>query len=176
MKEKGILKYGLFELKDGSMSDFFITTGKFDDGEGNSLMSDYYSDKIINDIGVGTFDFIYGPAYKGIPIAASIAQKMYDKYRINKRYGYDKKEEKKYGPKNESTFIGDLRENDRVLIVDDVITSGKTKIEQMNKLENLVKEVKVVSVLVLVDRCKDKRILEKYGIKLYSVLDYKELF
>ena len=175
IRKKGILQFGEFILKDGSKSTFFITTGKFDDGEVLSLLSNAYTEKIIKDIGTDTFDHIYGPSYKGISIAATICQKLYEKYDINKRWGYDRKKEKYHGLDKEKFLIGDLRSGDRVLIIDDVLTTGKTKIEQKEKLEKLVKNLIFVGVLVLIDRSKGKNILNESGLKLYSVLTLKDL-
>jgi len=175
IKEKEILKYGKFELKDGSISNFFVSTGKIDDGEGKSLLSNAYAEKIINEIGIDNFDFIYGPTYKGIPICSVLSQKLYEKYGVNKRDGYMRKEQKNHGLNEESILVGDLRNGDRVLVVDDVITSGKTKTEEKKKLESLVKEISFAGVLVLVDRCEDKKLLYESGLKIYSIFDIKEL-
>ncbi|MBI5148644.1 orotate phosphoribosyltransferase [Candidatus Pacearchaeota archaeon] len=175
LKEKGVLQFGEFILKDKSKLNFFISTGKFDDGKSLSILSDFYAAIIHSDIGLNNFDHIHGPAYKGIPIAATICQKLYERYGSNKRWSYDRKEEKDYGLEKEKFLIGDLRSGDRVLIVDDVLTTGKTKIEQKEKLEKLVENLIFVGVLILIDRSKDENILNESGLKLYSVLTLKDL-
>jgi orotate phosphoribosyltransferase len=175
MKKKGILKYERTRLKDETISDYFITTGGFDDGEGKSLLTDVFAEEIFNNMGFGAFDFIYGPTYKGIPISSTLSQKIFEKYGVNKRDGYMRKNEKDYGLKEERIFVGDLRRGDRVLIVDDVVTLGKTKIEEKEKLENMVKELTFTGILVLVDRCENKKLLYDAGLKIYSIFDINEL-
>ena len=115
---KGNLRFGEFTLKSGRISPYFFNAGGFDDGESLGTLADCYAGAII-DSGV-EFDMLFGPAYKGIPLAAATAVALAGNGR-NVAYAYDRKEAKDHG---EGGIIVGAPLAGRVLIIDDVISAG----------------------------------------------------
>ena len=116
---KGNLRFGRFTLKSGRVSPYFFNAGGFDDGASLAALADCYTDAIIAS-GVG-FDMLFGPAYKGIPLAATIAVSFSKRHGRNVPFAYNRKEAKQHG--EGGNLVGaPLR--GRVLIADDVISAG----------------------------------------------------
>ena len=127
---KGILRFGEFTLKSGRISPYFFNAGGFDDGHSLELLSTCYAQAIL-DAGV-TFDMLFGPAYKGIPLAAGITIMFNNKHGRNIPYAYNRKEAKDHGEGGE--LVGaPLKGN--VLIVDDVISAGTSVRESINWIQ-----------------------------------------
>lgn len=165
----GAIRFGEFQLKHGSLSPYFINIASaINSGRNATETSKAYVELIIK---IGTdFDFIYGPAYKGIPLSALIATRLWETYHIDKRWGYDRKERKTYGDEHERTIVGDLRDGDTVLIVDDVITTGKTKMDGW-KILSSEKDIKLKGILIAVDREEGDP-----GLPVYSILKIRQIF
>jgi len=140
-----VLRFGQFTLKSGRTSPYFFNAGLFTTGEAIAKLGEFYADAIIAS-GI-EFDGLFGPAYKGIPLSASIAIALYTKYGRNVPCAYNRKEAKDHG--EGGVIVGKLAE--RVLIVDDVITAGTAIRESMDLLK-AQKGVKVVGVVVAMDR------------------------
>lgn len=117
--EKGILKFGSFTLKSGRVSPYFFNAGGFNDGESLRTLGECYAAAIV-DSGLA-FDMLFGPAYKGIPLAASIAIALSASHQRNVPYAYNRKEAKAHG--EGGLMVGAALEG-RVLITDDVISAG----------------------------------------------------
>ena len=147
----GALKFGDFILKSGRKSPYFINIGEIADGSGLSQLGEMLADKIARDIGVDSFDVLFGPAYKGISLASAVSFHLFRKYESNKGFAYDRKEAKGHG--ETGVFVGtDLAgEKKRVLIVDDVFTDGKTKVDTIDMIAGATGSV-VVGIIVVVDR------------------------
>ncbi len=117
--KKQVLKFGKFNLKSGRVSPYFFNAGLFDDGESLALLGEYFA-KTLHESGIN-FDMLYGPAYKGIPIATTIASAYYYLYKKNIPVAFNRKESKGHG--EGGVLIGaPLR--GKVLIVDDVVSAG----------------------------------------------------
>jgi orotate phosphoribosyltransferase len=116
---KGNLAFGRFTLKSGRISPYFFNAGGFDDGDSLAELGRCYADAIV-DSGVG-FDMLFGPAYKGIPLAAATAIALRDRHGRNVPYAFNRKETKDHG---EGGQIVGAPLAGRVLIVDDVISAG----------------------------------------------------
>ncbi len=113
------LRFGEFTLKSGRVSPYFFNAGAFDDGASLAVLGRCYADAIVSS-GVG-FDMLFGPAYKGIPLAAATAAALYTSHGRNVPYAYNRKEAKDHG--EGGTIVG-RKLAGRVLIIDDVITAG----------------------------------------------------
>ena len=125
-----ILRFGSFTLKSGRQSPYFFNTGLCNDGLLLSSLTKFYCNSIIsNKI---NFDFIFGPAYNGITLASSISNNIFLFNNLNKPYYFNRKEAKDHG--ETGIFLG-FQPNGLALIVDDVISSGKSIIDSIELLE-----------------------------------------
>jgi len=115
----GVLRFGEFTLKSGRQSPYFFNAGLFDTGGALARLGRYYAQAIV-DSGIA-FDVLFGPAYKGIPLAAVTAAALYDSHGRDVAYAFNRKEAKDHG---EGGIIVGHPLRGRVLIVDDVITAG----------------------------------------------------
>jgi len=182
----GALLFGEFKLKSGRLSPFFFNITKtISDGNGLLRIGEFYLNGLFDMVGGVKFNFILGPAYKAIPLAAIISLLLYEKHNITVRWGYDRKEEKSYGVASEKWFVGELCKGDRLLLVDDVATTGKTKIDLIKRVRTAFKDYDLTfqGVLILLDReevGEDGRysgdVLKDEGLKLYSLLKVSEVF
>ena len=116
---KGNLSFGSFTLKSGRISPYFFNAGGFDDGASLSALADCYAASII-DSGI-SFDMLFGPAYKGIPLAAATAVALNNGHDRNVPYAFNRKEAKDHG---EGGMIVGAPLAGKVLIIDDVISAG----------------------------------------------------
>ena len=117
--QTGVLRFGQFTLKSGRSSPYFFNTGLFNSGQGLAQLGRYYARAIIQS-GI-KFDMIFGPAYKGIPLAAATVIALADYHGLDTPYAFDRKEAKDHG---EGGNIVGAPLQGRVLIIDDVITAG----------------------------------------------------
>ncbi len=172
------IKFGSFKLKSGRMSPYFINIAEaMRTGRDAVKVADAYVAAIVE---IGTdFDYIHGAAYKGIPLSALVAARLSEARQIDKRWGYDRKEKKAHGVPEEELIVGDLRDGDTVLILDDVITTGATKAEAWSKM-TVMRKVKPKGILVAVDREElsdaDRELLEERHLRMYSILKILEIF
>lgn len=116
--ERGVLRFGEFKTKAGRMSPYFFNAGLFSDGESLARLADFYARAILAS-GVA-FDVLFGPAYKGIPLAAATAMALASRAR-NTPFAYNRKEAKDHG---EGGMLVGAPLSGRVLIIDDVISAG----------------------------------------------------
>jgi orotate phosphoribosyltransferase len=139
--KKQVLKFGEFTLKSGRISPYFFNAGLFDDGESLSLLGEYYA-RTIKQSGI-QFDMLYGPAYKGIPIATTIATAYYRLYDENIPVAFNRKEAKDHG--EGGVLIGAPLKG-KVLIVDDVVSAGTSVRESIDIINNNGAQVAGISV------------------------------
>jgi orotate phosphoribosyltransferase len=185
VKKNGLL-FGDFRLKSGRLSPYFFNLAKvIDDGEGLQKISEFYIKGLFEYFEEVDFDIIIGPAYKAISLAATISMLLKINHNINMKWGYDRKEEKLYGVSSEKWFVGNLIDGDKILIIDDVTTTGKTKIDLIEKIKNSNKNINLEfkAVLIMLDREElddegnyVKDVLKSKGINLYSLLKVSEVF
>jgi len=146
-----------FTFKSGRKSVNFVNVGSLTDGDALQTLKWAYASfvKSLLDSGeLEDFDIVFGPSYKGIPLAAIACEGLYELYGINKHFLYDRKESKGYGDKTSDEFFvgaGTFKPGMKILMVDDVITTGGAKIDSFEKLDKLGPH-KIVGIVVAVDR------------------------
>ncbi|MFN4246024.1 MAG: orotate phosphoribosyltransferase [Brevinematia bacterium] len=171
--EFGVVQFGEFLTKSGRVTPYFINTGKFDDSRKLSTVGEFYA-KVIND-NFGDATLIFGPAYKGIPLSVVTAMKLYEIYGKNVKVAFNRKEAKDHG--EGGSIVGEISENDRIVIVEDVITSGLSIRESINIIRS-VGNSRVLGVVVSVDRMElgnrgklaKVEIEEDFDIRVFSVV------
>ena len=161
------LRFGEFELKSGRIAPYFINTGMFDTGSKIEQLGRFYA-KAIREYYPGDFDGIYGPAYKGIPLCISAAQAL-SGMGLDKGYVFNRKEAKTYADK--SVVVGmPLTSESRLILVDDVITSGKAIRESIEVLK-ACGSPEVCGIVISVNR-QEKGKTDKNALKeLEEILD-----
>ena len=148
MVDCGVLTFGNFTLKSGRKAPYFINCGNYKTGAQLAKLGEYYAECIHeNNIPVET---LFGPAYKGIPLAVSTVVALSNKFGIDVSYCFDRKEAKDHG--EGGMFVGKtLTDGEKVIIIDDVMTSGKALRESMPKLKSAA-DVDVTGMVITVDR------------------------
>jgi orotate phosphoribosyltransferase len=170
-----ILRFGNFTLNSGRESPYFFNTGLCCTGKLLNELSSFYCEAIIaNNI---EFDFIFGPAYKGITLSSSICLNLETQHNINKPYAFNRKETKSHGEKG--VFVGYIPKGE-ALIVDDVISSGNSILNSIDLMAS--NNAKASSVLVAFDRMevgKESRasseISENYRLNIYSIINLDDI-
>lgn len=141
----GVLRFGEFTLKSGRISPYFFNAGLFNSGAALARLGRYYAQTIVAS-GI-EFDVLYGPAYKGIPLAAVTAAALYDHHDRDVAYAFNRKEAKDHG--EGGIIVGHALEG-RILIIDDVISAGTSVRESMDIIEQL--GAKAAGVVIALDR------------------------
>lgn len=143
--ERGVLKFGEFTLKSGRTSPYFFNAGLFNQGSDLARLGRFYA-AALQDSGVD-FDVLFGPAYKGIPIATAAAIALFDTYQKDVPYCFNRKEKKDHG--EGGNLVGSPL-NGRVMLVDDVITAGTAIRESMEIVQ--ANGAELAGVLIALDR------------------------
>lgn len=143
--ERGVLKFGEFTLKSGRVSPYFFNAGLFNRGGDLAKLGRFYADALM-DAGVA-FDVLFGPAYKGIPIATTTAVALADSHKLDVPYCFNRKEAKTHG--EGGNLVGSPLEG-KVMLVDDVITAGTAIRESMTLIEQ--QQASLSGVLIALDR------------------------
>lgn len=168
--KRGALKFGEFTLKSGRISPYFFNAGIFNTGADLSALAGYYAEAIVHS-GVET-DLIFGPAYKGIPLAAITASTLFEQHQRDIPYAFDRKEAKDHG---EGGITVGAEIKGRVMIIDDVITAGTAIRQSMRLIESL--GAKVTAVTIALDRQEKGRgelsaiqELESLGVRVIPII------
>jgi len=141
----GVLRFGEFTLKSGRISPYFFNAGLFNTGNSLARLGRYYA-QAIADSGI-EFDVLYGPAYKGIPLAAVTAAALADHHNMDVPYAFNRKEAKDHG---EGGIIVGHELKGKVLIIDDVISAGTSVRESMDIID--AQGAKAAGVVIALDR------------------------
>ncbi len=141
----GVLRFGQFTLKSGRVSPYFFNAGLFNTGAALARLGRFYAQTIV-DAGI-KFDVLYGPAYKGIPLAAVTAAALYDRHGRDVPYAFNRKEAKGHG--EGGRIVGHPLQGD-VLIIDDVITAGTAIRESMDIIQ--AEGARPAGVVIALDR------------------------
>ena len=165
--ESNALKFGDFTLKSGRKSPYFINAGAFDDGKKIAALGAFYAEKISQAIVHNTIprniDTVFGPAYKGIPLAVSTAIALTAGHNMTVGYTFDRKEKKDHG--DGGWMVGTpLTDGMKVLLVDDVMTAGTAVREVIPKLKAEA-NVEVVGLVLSVDRMEKTKDSDMSAVK-----------
>ena len=179
LEDAGVLKFGDFTAKSGRKIPYFINAGEIKTGEQISRLGEFYAKSYFDKVG-NKKAVLYGPAYKGIPIAVSVAVAL-AKNGLDVPFFFNRKEEKDHG--EGGVFVGyKPQPGEEIVIVEDVVTAGTAIRESMAILSSL-EGVKVSATFVMVDR-KEKgqtdrsaiaEVGEEYGFPVYSVVDVYDI-
>lgn len=182
MVDSDVLKFGEFTLKSGRKSPFFMNAGGYVTGFQLKKLGEYYA-KAIHDKYGDDFDVLFGPAYKGIPISVVTAIAYSELYGKEVRYCSDRKEEKDHGA-DKGSFLGSkLQDGDRVVMIEDVTTSGKSMEETVPKVRGAA-NVEIVGLMVSLNRMEvgkggEKSALEEvkdtYGFETNAIVTMEEV-
>ncbi|HCI54123.1 MAG TPA: orotate phosphoribosyltransferase [Gallionella sp.] len=173
--QKQVLRFGEFQTKAGRLSPYFFNAGLFNDGDSMRNLSQFYAQAIIaSDI---SFDMIFGPAYKGIPLATGAAIALSEQGR-NVPYSYNRKEAKDHG--EGGTTVGATLQG-RVLIIDDVISAGTSVRESIELIRAAGAEP--CAVVIALDRMERglgdlsavQEVRENYGIPVIAIATLNDL-
>lgn len=180
MVRSGVLRFGEFTTKSGRQSPYFVNTGNYKTGSQLSKLGKYYAECLKENVG-DEYDVLFGPAYKGIPLAVVTASTMYTEYGIDKPYCFNRKEAKDHG--EGGNMVGaKLCDGDRVVIIEDVITAGTAVRETLPQLKAAA-DVKVEHMIISVDRMERgqsgttaiKEIGTEFGIKVHPIVTVRDI-
>jgi len=173
---RNVLRFGEFTLKSGRVSPYFFNAGLFNTGSALARLGRYYAEAIV-DSGL-EFDVLFGPAYKGIPLAATTCVALADHHEQDMPYSFNRKEAKAHG---EGGNIVGAPLQGRILIIDDVITAGTAIRESMQLIESA--GAKPAGVIIALDRQEKGRgelsaiqeVEQQYNIPVLSIVKLENL-
>ena len=180
LSECGVLRFGTFTLKSGRVAPYFLNAGEYKTGAQIKRLGEFYADCIVeNNIPVQT---LFGPAYKGVPLALSAAVALYEKYGKDVNFCFDRKEVKDHG--EGGMFVGKQPEDgEKIVIVEDVMTSGKALKEVLPKLRGAAK-VDIAGMVITVDRMEKalgsersavQQARAEEGVEVYSIVTVADI-
>ena len=180
MVESEVLKFGEFTLKSGRKSPFFMNAGAYVTGTQLRRLGEYYAKAIHDNYGLD-FDVLFGPAYKGIPLAVATSMAISELYGKEVRYCSNRKEVKDHG--DTGILLGSkLKDGDRVVIIEDVTTSGKS-IEETFPILKSQADVEIKGLMVSLnsmergkgEKCALDEIKELYGFPTAAIVSMSDV-
>lgn len=182
MMDSDVLRFGDFVTKSGRNTPYFVNTGNFRTGKQIATLGKFYAALIKKNCG-DNFDCMFGPAYKGIPLATAAAGALYNEYKIDKPYFFNRKEEKDHG--EGGSLVGyKPQDGDKVIIIEDVITAGTAVRETMPILKNAA-NVEVKDMFISVNRCEVGQnpekttimeVMEDFGINVHAIITVQDIY
>ena len=174
--DTGVLRFGRFQLKSGRESPYFFNAGLFNTGASLSRLGGFYADALIAS-GM-PFDMLFGPAYKGIPLAASTVIALAERHGMDVPFAFNRKEAKDHG--EGGSIVGSALAG-QVLTIDDVITAGTSVRESVNLIQ--AAGASPCGVLIALDRCERgegsgsaiDEIRERFGLRTVSIVSLHDL-
>jgi len=171
-----VLKFGSFTLKSGRTSPYFFNAGLFNTGGDLAKLGRFYA-AAVQESGIG-FDVLFGPAYKGIPIATTTAVALFDQHQRDVPYCFNRKEAKTHG--EGGSLVGSPLKG-RILLVDDVITAGTAIRESMQIIQ--AQGAELAGVLIALDRQERgqgelsaiQEVERDFGTKVVSIIGLHDL-
>ncbi|MGN0823717.1 MAG: orotate phosphoribosyltransferase [Candidatus Coproplasma sp.] len=180
MVDSGVLRFGEFTLKSGRKAPYFINTGNYKTGAQLARLGKYYA-ACIQENGLKA-ETLVGPAYKGIPLAVTTAVALAEEYNVDLNYCFDRKEAKDHG--EGGLFVGkQLVDGEKVILIEDVMTSGKALREMLPKLAATA-NVEIAGMIISVDRMEKglesnksavQEVYEEFGVKVYSIVTMADI-
>ena len=180
MVDSQVLKFGDFTLKSGRKSPFFMNAGAYVTGTQLRKLGEYYAKAIHDNYGLD-FDVLFGPAYKGIPLSVATTMAISELYGVDIRYCSNRKEVKDHG--DTGILLGSqIKDGDRVVIIEDVTTSGKS-IEETFPIIQAQGDVEIKGLMVSLNRMERgkgeksarEEIQEKYGFPAHAIVSMAEV-
>ena len=182
MMSADVLRFGSFVTKSGRNTPYFVNTGNYKTGLQNSRLGEFYAALVKETVG-DEFDAMFGPAYKGIPLATSTAGALARNYGIDKPFFFNRKEAKDHG--EGGSLVGyKPKDGDRVIIIEDVITAGTAIRETMPVLTGEA-DVKVTDMFISVNRCEVGQtpgktavmeVGEEFGIRVHALITVQDIY
>ncbi|WP_097005869.1 orotate phosphoribosyltransferase [Lacrimispora amygdalina] len=181
MVDSNVLKFGTFTLKSGRKSPFFMNAGSYVTGAQLKKLGEYYAKAIHDKFGT-EFDVLFGPAYKGIPLSVTTAIAFHELYGKEIKYCSNRKEEKDHGGDAGILLGSPIQDGDRVVIIEDVTTSGKS-IEETFPIIKAQGDVTILGLMVSLNRMEKGKgeqsalleIQEKYGFSASAIVSMSEV-
>lgn len=177
-----VLRFGDFVTKSGRNTPYFVNTGNYKTGAEFAQLSKFYA-KLINDTVGGGFDAMFGPAYKGIVLAAGAAGALYTEHGIDKPYFYNRKEAKDHG--EGGSLVGyKPKDGDNIVIIEDVITAGTALRESLSILDAAA-NVTIRDMFISVNRCEyglnpekavTDEVFDDYGIRVHAIISVTDIY
>ena len=157
MMSADVLRFGDFTTKSGRKTPYFVNTGNYKTGLQNSRLGEFYAALVKETVG-DQFDAMFGPAYKGIPLATSVSGALARNYGIDKPFFFNRKEAKDHG--EGGNIVGyKPQDGDRVIIIEDVITAGTAIRETMPVLKG----------------CADVKVTDDFGIEVHALVTVQDI-
>ena len=157
MMSADVLRFGSFVTKSGRNTPYFVNTGNYKTGEQIAKLGKFYASLIKETVGED-FSAMFGPAYKGIPLATAAAASLYNEHGISKPYFFNRKEEKDHG--EGGSLVGyKPKDGDKIIIIEDVITAGTAVRETMPILYG----------------CGNVEVNEEFGIKVHAIVTVEDI-
>ena len=176
MTECGVLTFGDFTLKSGRKAPYFVNTGNYKTGKQLCRLGEYYA-ACMQEHGLKA-DVLFGPAYKGIPLAAAAAIALWKEHGVEVGYAYDRKEVKDHG--EGGMIVGSkLEDGTKVVLIEDVMTSGKALREVYPKLKS-VADVDITTVDrqekgLQSEKSAVQEVKAEFGIDVYSIVTVSDI-
>ena len=182
MMDADVLRFGEFKTKSGRLSPYFINTGNYKTGMQLAKLSRFYA-KLIHDTCGDQYDAMFGPAYKGIPLAAATSSVLATEYGVDRPYFFNRKEAKDHGEGGNIVGYTPV-DHDRIIIIEDVITAG-TAVRETMPILKACGDVVVKDMFISVNRCEvgqgQKKtavmeIKEEFGVTVHSIVSVWDIY
>ena len=181
MMSADVLRFGEFKTKSGRLSPYFVNTGNYRTGKQIDTLGKFYA-KLVKETCGDDFTAMFGPAYKGIPLATVTASALAREYGIDKPYFFNRKEAKDHG--EGGSLVGyQPQDNDKLIIIEDVITAGTAVRETVPILKNSADGI-VKDMFISVNRCEIGQnegktavmeVKEEFGIDVHAIVTVKDI-
>lgn len=181
MMSANVLRFGEFKTKSGRMTPYFVNTGNYKTGAQIATLGRFYAALVKETCG-DEFDAMFGPAYKGIPLATACAAALASNYQIDKPYFFNRKEVKDHGEGGNLVGYQPV-DGDRIIIIEDVITAG-TAVRETVPILKACGDVQVKDMFISVNRCEVGQnpektavmeVYDEFGIRVHSIVSVQDI-